>query len=132
MYSHRVERRDVDTEFTEEKSERDGDVYRVRGVLCAFDYVLRGGCVDERRGWEFGEHIETFGVDVYDTDFDRFGVSTASTFVPGERAEKESDVFVGRFRRVHVNVWHFVSLCQREHVVVEFVPVVFVFYLRHV
>jgi hypothetical protein len=88
----------VDTEFTEEKSERDGDVYRVRGVLCAFDYVLRGGCVDERRGWEFGEHIETFGVDVYDTDFDRFGVSTASTFVPGERAEKESDVFVGRFR----------------------------------
>ena len=39
----------MDTEFTEENSERDGDVYRVRGVLYAFDYVLRGGCVDEQR-----------------------------------------------------------------------------------
>jgi hypothetical protein len=122
----------VDTEFTEEKSERDGDVHRVRGILCASDYVLRRRCVDKWRGRKFGEHIETFGVDVYDANFDRFGVSVASDFVSGVRTKEKSDAFVGRFRRIHVTFWHYLSFCQREFMVVELVFVVFVFFLRHV
>tara|TARA_B100001778_G_scaffold310330_1_gene292406 strand:+ start:168 stop:566 length:399 start_codon:yes stop_codon:yes gene_type:complete len=132
VYSNRFERRDVDIERTEEEFERGSDICRVHGILCAFDYVFWGGCADARFGREFSEHIETFGVDVYDTNSDHFGVSVTGAFVSGERAQKAIDVCVSRYDRGSADIWSFVSLCQRERVVVEFILCVRVFFLRHV
>ena len=60
-------------------------------------------------------------MDVYDTNSDHFGVSVTGAFVSGERAQKAIDVCVSRWDRVSADIWSFVSLCQREHVVVEFI-----------
>ena len=60
-------------------------------------------------------------MDVYDTNSDHFGVSVTGAFVSGERAQKAIDVCVSRYDRGSADIWSFVSFCQRERVVVEFI-----------